>query len=398
MSDPAPFGPEHYVPALRWKAGEIRAFKKLLAWKQADGVTPVFVIDNPLERQQNERGSRVPTEPIQYIDYVASEMQKVLGDHRAFVDTVLFDRMRTGVDGLSRFFETMFSQLANLVPVLRLEDTRTRLDALKATVAKTGAALRLPPRQGAETETIAAFLRDLGCDETNVDVILDLGHLRERIEAKPTADVLTALANRANRWRTITLLAGSYPATLEPTATSPAVCTRFDREAYEAVRTELGNRNVRLPSYGDYGIVYADAEPTSGTLAGGGARPIIRYCTSDAWLVWKSAEGAEAGKTSPYFALARACATHPLFMGGDFSYGDEYIDDRATGQPLGGGQSVVYITVDMNHHLAFAAAQHNGTPPAPRPRPWYEVSEPNFDDAEPEDDADDLDDDSYWDL
>jgi len=98
-----------YMPALRWKTGEILAMRHFFRSPASEAVTPLILIDNVAEREQSESGSiadRIPKDPKKYIDYTASEMQKVFNSRRAFVDTVLFDSRRPNIDGLAEFFNS----------------------------------------------------------------------------------------------------------------------------------------------------------------------------------------------------------------------------------------------------------------------------------------------------
>lgn len=380
-------GQDDYVPTMRWKAGETRAIRKLIADNQASNIVPLFVVDNVKERQQNET-SRVPSKPDAYIEYVVDEMQKTVGTGRiAFVDTHLFDSKQSE-DGLVIFFGTMLAKTTRLIPVMRINDEASRRLQLKDVVKYRGIGLRLAERHIGSSSEISALLEDLGIDETLTDLIVDLEYLDDvRADIKPFVATIQPLLERRKQWRSFILLSGAYPAKV---SAAHVYHKRFDWLSYVALRAEFAKTGKRIPTFGDYGIINPRVKPTSGSGAGGGAWPIIRYCTREGWDIIRSVDAAKAGNVSPYFELARSCATSATFMGRNFSFGDRYIDARATGATSAGGQAVVYITMDWIHHLCYAAAQANGTLPAPEPLKAGDVGPP----AAPAGG----DDDEFWDL
>lgn len=346
-----------YVPALRWKRGEISALKRSLKAPEGTIITPLLLLDNVAEREQNET-KKIPSDPMKYIDFTASEMQKFFNSQTAFVDTKLFDSQRPGIDALVEFFRNPIAKLSPLVPVLRLTDAEDRLREFRDTDPVKGIALRLEERHFRDRDRIDAFLAAVGVDERAVDLIADLDKLEEeRADIDPLAELIDGLSQRSKPWRSVTLLAGGYPS-------KPAFhddrwidCPRFEWLTYTKVATSLRRQKKLVPAYGDYGIINPKATPTSGSGGGGGTRPIIRYCLHGSWRIRRAPEVMRKGAVSKYFDLARECVTSSIFMGRDFSDGDRYIDDRAMGLAETAGNASSYITVDTNHHIAFVVAQ-----------------------------------------
>lgn len=368
---------DHYMPALRWKKGEISALRQFLRSDDNNVVTPLILVDNVAERQQNEAprvSARIPVEPKKYIDYTASEMQKLFHSRRALVDTSLFDSQRTDIDGLSEFFSNAIAKLSRLVPVLRLTDASARLASFRGQVDGKGIALRLPEKSFAATAQVDDFLRGLNLDESSVDLIADLEFLeQERPDIEPIADLLSGLSRRRIAWRSMTLLSGAYP--LKPSFGENGWLdlARSDWITYAKLTHALVTRKGRVASFGDYGIINPNAKPTSGSGGGGGTRPIIRYCATDVWRVRRASAITKKGSLSEYFDLSRECVTNDAYMGRDFSFGDCYIDDRAMGRVSQGGNASSYITVDINHHLKFVTAQVTGVLPKAQPRVYGEL-------------------------
>lgn len=358
----------NYVPALRWKKGEILALKRFLQDPLSARATPLILVDNVKEREQNESGS-IPGDPRRYIDYTASEMQKMFNSRRAFVDTCLFDSERAGVDGIAEFFNNGIAKVSMLVPVLRLSDSETRLNRLRDVISGRGVALRLPERRFRANTDIDNFLKALQIDESSVDLIADLEVLEEkRSDIEPIADLIQGLTSRETAWRSVTLLAGAYPSKPEFLDGQWINYPRSDWDVYKNVARCLRARKHHVPWFGDYGIVNPAAKPTSGSGGGGGTRPIIRYCAAGYWRIRRASEITKKGSVSEYFELARQCAIDSAFMGREFSFGDRFIDDRAMGHVMGGGNAASYIAVDTNHHLTYTSVQVSKTLPKPAPR------------------------------
>jgi hypothetical protein len=274
---------------------------------------------------------------------------------------------------------------------LRIKDADERLAAFKSAGPK-GVALRLAEKEFRSKADIDAFLKSIKLSEDQVDLIADLEFLdAERPDIDPLADLMEGLLDRGTPWRSVTLLSGAYP-------TKPAFpddrwihCPRHDWATYAKVAQVLQSRKLRVPLFGDYGIVSPKAKPTSGSGGGGGTRPIIRYCGKTYWRMRRAPEITKKGAVSKYFDLARDCVIDSGFMGRNFSFGDQFIDDRAMGQVSKGGNASSYITVDTNHHLTFAVGQACNALPKPEPRVLNEL---------PQDElfGDGTDFDKYWEV
>ena len=368
---------KQYMPALRWKKGEILALRQFIRSDDGSAITPLILVDNVAERQQNEAptvSSRIPLDPKRYIDYTASEMQKLFNSRRALVDTSLFDSQRTDVDGLREFFSNVLARLSPLVPVLRLADTNERLTFFRGQIDGKGIALRLPEKSFAQMTQIDEFLERMKLDESSVDLIADLEYLeQERPDVEPLADLLSELTRRRTLWRSVTLISGAYPSKPSFVENGWLHFARSDWSTYEKVALTLKKRKEPVPSFGDYGIINPNAKPTSGSGGGGGTRPIIRYCAADFWRVRRASGITKKGSVSEYFDLSRECVIDPSYMGRDFSFGDCYIDDRAMVRVSQSGNASSYITVDTNHHLRFVTAQLTGVLPVPQPRDYSEL-------------------------
>jgi hypothetical protein len=159
------------------------------------------------------------------------------------------------------------------------------------------------------------------------------------------------------RWRSFTVLAGSFPPDL----------MAFERPGqYEIPRlewlkwmTEVQQLSTssRRPTFGDYAIQHPIyVEPVKG------ANPTasIRY-TCDTYFVVMRGQALrkkEGGtRHEQYRANAELLCARKEFAGAHFSAGDEYIWNIGSHKEPGPGTPETWLRAGFSHHLAFTARQ-----------------------------------------
>lgn len=347
-----------YVPALRWKQGEIDALAGLADGGLLGGVKPMLLIDTQKEREQNVRVV-VPREPGPYIDYVASEVQKLLRDRlEAYIDTRLFDYGNDDYDGMSRFFSTMHANNMRAIPVLRRNEGISRLKNLRGCAKNSGVCIRLRVDTLHDADDIEELLRSLGIDDRQTDLIFDLFRLPSpSLNAEESAQRISVVL-RSGSWRRATLIGGSFVRPDRQTEHFPARIERCEVREHEKIAARLsGHRLI----FGDYGIVLPESHPAN-QKGGIGQHPIIRYCAAYSWYVWFKNDA-----LATYRELSHECATYSEFMGRTFSPGDAYIEGVARATELQLGNPAKWVEVDTSHHVMYAKRQVEGTLPSPEP-------------------------------
>lgn len=346
-----PFGPQHYVPLLKGKAGEFKALQSITAYDLRD-LTPF--IDVPVV------GTAAPEQ------HYAAQFG-YLRDHwgergAAFVDSRLVQAGVRAADGSHPVLQ-LFRRAADagiaVIPAsgLRREDAYQQSVRAGAEMLRQGVCLRLEDADltpALETD-VARWMDAMGVGPEQVDLVLDLrdvaaGSERSRaIAARATVAELPFL----DAWRTFTLASGAFPA--QPGAMEPLVPRRFPRVdwgLWQAVTAQLPG-GTRRPSYGDYAIAHPDmAEFDPRTV---NVPVALRYTTATDFLVMKAGSFKKAGG-GPFLDLCARLVRMPEFSGGSFSAGDRYIE--ASAQLLKrGGNPQKWREVGTSHHLTMVVMQ-----------------------------------------
>jgi hypothetical protein len=347
-----------YVPALRWKQGEIRALKELADERLLGGILPLLLIDSQKERKQHDPDSDVPHSPASFIDFVAGEVQELLHDRQeAYIDTRLFDYANDDYDGLGRFFMTLHAGLMPAIPVLRRNAGAACIRTIKPFAKERGICLRLRLDSLEDTNDLEELVSSVDVDDRLVDIVFDLFELPSPLSADESARRIEMVLKKG-RWRRCAIIGGSCRRTEKDNTDVPLRMPRLEVIQYRDIATIL---KTRVPIFGDYGIVLPKAHPATGGGATGPS-PIIRYCTREAWYIWSKNE-----QYTDYRRLTHACAPFSEFMGAQFSPGDATIERIARGDAGPTGNASTWITTDTSHHLLYTVRQSAKLLPSPEP-------------------------------
>ena len=282
------FGLNHYVPALKLKAGEKDALA-ILSSTIKQRITPILQVVE-----------RVGPKPID--KHIETAFKKIL----------------PAVTGLSRFFidpmeiasagppaaKSVFAECAKLgVPFTPVaapsRPSNLTLAAIQAP-GRSGLAVRVT-RADFESGALAAFpgyLAAHSISAVETDLIVDLGPVEDMI-----ADGIAALAEafissvpHIAQWRTLTLLASAFPMSMRHVdKDSHDYVERAEWQAWRNNLRKAGPSLPRPPTFGDWGIQHPvgvenfDPVKMQGSAA-------IRYATGVNWLLIK---GRGTRKLSP---------------------------------------------------------------------------------------------------
>lgn len=197
----------------------------------------------------------------------------------------------------------------------------------------------------------------LNINRDQVHIIMDL---RAIINEK-TPSIITSITDfintddNINKWKTITISGSSFPENLS--AVSPNGYAIVPRVEWDIWRFMFKNREnlKRLPSFGDYGVVYPNAPPNlDPRIITSSAK--IRYTCDGNWLILKGHSLKKHPKYKQYHGLSAKLISREEYQGKDFSWGDEYIEKCAT-LDVGSGNLTTWVTVDTCHHLTSVAGQ-----------------------------------------
>ena len=203
---------------------------------------------------------------------------------------------------------------------------------------------------------IKSFLAWSGLTEGDVDLLVDT----KEIEIGTYDGYVNASQKIYNlpKWRTFTFASGAFPSDLmKYKIDEDNLILRADWEKW--LDQGAGSNGVRKPTFADYTIqhpIYKESSqffhPTTS----------IRYTLDNEWLIMKGRKH----KFALYLANAKLLADDKSrFYGSGFSFGDEYIAEKAKHYPAyiknpkikGTGSTESWLTAGINHHLVLTAHQ-----------------------------------------
>ncbi len=343
------FDHTHYVPVLRWKAGEKRALKGLSREDKAR-MTPLLEWSRPGEVAPDE-DREIPTpEPRE----LAKDILRHWGARSFFYDAHQFWAGNLGHDSvlLRRYARELTNGGLRPIPVFNLLDEKSYHDALASLSSRRGVCVRLAYSEIAGGK-LAGLLREFSAATRYMPAATHLiadfeTHYREM-------DIVTLCAQlpELGRYLTFTVAAGSFPVDLREFK-GPQVFY-LAREEWVRWHDQMNRPLPRRPTFGDY----ITLNPTL-TAAARGLNPsaTIRYTAEDHWLVMKG-EGlhTEDGPGyDQYPANARLLMERADYCGAEFSDGDRYIRDVAV-SGAGPGNPTTWVQAGVNHHLVFVVRQ-----------------------------------------
>jgi Beta protein len=359
------FGPKHYVPILKWKRAEQKALGAL-SDEQKQYITPViqFVMPKPdssvsLEKQFGAVISKFQEK----MPLLAPQILKFWGSSPVFVDFSLLYTTALKIDCLATLTASAHHLGLHLIPVLHLSDDAELKKSMRSSAKKysSGICLRLVPHDLADiaalNKDIKSFLGWSGLTESDVDLLVDAKEIEDgstyAVHAKASQKI-----NDLSKWRTFIFASGAFPSDLmKYKIDEENLIPRLDWKYWLAQIG--GDHRTRKPTFADYTIQHPIYKESSQFFP---PTTSIRYALKDQWLIMKGRKQ----KFELYLANAKLLADDPSrFFGGDFSFGDKYIAEKAKHYPVyikdksvkGTGSTESWLTAGINHHLVLTAHQ-----------------------------------------
>jgi Beta protein len=206
------------------------------------------------------------------------------------------------------------------------------------------------------TETIERItdLRSRGLDLRMLDIMIDRRYLSSKQNAlsaaADAADFIDSLAS------TITirkiLMAGSC---------ALKTVSEIDKDGFGEVQrheltlwTSAATKQLPItPIYSDYGVIHPDfSDLVPATHINGK----IRYTEGTKFHVHRGHSLRQGNKFGQYRVLSANVVASSHYQGSNYSYGDRYIHDCATGH-AGTGNAGTWVLVDQNHHFTYMVNQ-----------------------------------------
>jgi hypothetical protein len=318
------FDHAHYVPVLRWKAGERGALKTLRAVDKA-AMTPLLELPPGYMRPRRAKGSApVPDD----LSVVVEQIADCWGSAPIFIDASIsraVPYLGSKLGSVERFFAGLAAVGAHTIPVTRSDHATEFQDIIRrATLeAGNGLAVRVPvtslrrPTAGHELLELVEYL---GVDPRRVDLIVEYGLISA---ADPSFSFICHRLPEISRWRTFTVLGGAFPPDLMDFRKPGQY--QVQREEWSRWAAEIVDSAdlPRRPSFGDYTIQHAAyREPVKGANPSAS----IRYTSDTYWVIMRGEGLRTPGSAghAQYPANAELLCGRKEFRGPEFSAGDAY--------------------------------------------------------------------------
>jgi len=346
-------GLQQYVPCLRWKQGEYQALLRL-----SSAIKSVLVPLIEVSEIGYDFEARTDNKTVD--DHLSTFPKRVgekWGTRPCFVDMHLIaesERMNTGEHPFAFVFDGLRLRGVSAIPVVRFEQDLACKAAIQSIVAqdKRGLCLRVNIEDAAKPNlalTLKSLLQSYHQKVEICDFILDL--------RAPNFDPIegfggvlhTIIANLPDRerWRSFTIIGTAFPSSMAEIGLGPSIKPRGEWKLYKFLVDNLRSSDIRIPTFGDYGINHPDVLALDMRIIKPSAT--VRYTIDDNWLIVKGLNVRDNGG-GQYRQLCQSVISSGHYCGQPYSMGDKYIYDCAQGT-VSTGNLTTWRWVGTNHHL-----------------------------------------------
>lgn len=351
-----------YVPILRPKQGELSAWARLS--DSAKNVTaPIFDIHKPDFDYETKRYKKSLSD---HLDKLAEDIGKKVGQGAPFfldLGPSVIALSRIKLHPLLHLFSVARASNLNAFAVARTEhDSEARKAIAEVNTQSNGvgvARIRITQLYDSTVQSmIDSLTKDCAINPDRSVLLIDLDHFEDSktvLNAQVAETYLQGIRNISS-WGSVIIAGTSFPQDLS--GINRSSIDLIKRAQWELWRTLWNKRSsfTRMPAYGDYGISHPELVEVDPRLMVQTAA--IRYTTENHWMIVKGV--AATGKHGKGFGqteiLCKALIKRPEFRGREFSYGDNYIDDRAKGK-ASKGNATTWRMIGTNHHIEFVVDQ-----------------------------------------
>ena len=359
-----PSGAPHYVPALKTKAGELRALREASAdtWRH---MTPLIEILGPTHPGADPF---TDTRVRGWVKRVADSVQRrpIFLDIRRLAPNHAVAAGSGSQPVLGYMYGQARKRKMQIVPVARLGDKPATLQQIADAMAcdGRGVALRIPILNSATADgrplptLVSELLDQLGATRAGTDLLFDCGYMSADLEVD-AADVCEELKDLSEegRWRSIVLLGTAIPTSLGGGVVQAGTVGRIPRREWDLFQAVLDQQPVQPVTFGDYAIQHPEPplEMEDGKVPHG-IRAAIRYTHETETIVPRAKAPRDQEGKEQYRALCKLLLVQREYCGPNYTWGDREIDRCA--QDLGdAGWEEHWRGAGTSHHLRFVVDQ-----------------------------------------
>jgi hypothetical protein len=374
-----------YVPILKWKAAELTSLTKTNPDHRKEVVPLAEIVLPSINTLDKATGTRKSDEQIhqemvlkltqQRVLEVPEEFETAWKSGAIYLDvTLIHDEERTTelkCFTLKTIAEGCQAKDLKIIPVVNIADASEIITTVRELIrsTKTGEVCIRVTSSGLKDISIlnnklAQILVDLGTTHDKVHLLIDLKYLESSaVDYKSLFDQAQLIQNLAD-YKEFIFAAGAFPVDMSKfnSDNNPCLTSRLDwKEWCENVSKE---GLVRKPTYSDYTIRHPHYSESLQFME---ATSTLKYTAKLEWMIFKG----QKRNFGAYLANASVLVDLPEFKDstdsrlGAFSYGDQYIVDKANHFPKyaadqsvkGTGRNQDWIAAGINHHTALVIQQ-----------------------------------------
>lgn len=343
----------------------------ILKWKKAE--------QDALKYLNNDQKSKI----IPIIELLPDKIETEGADIKKFTENILkiwcFDGCPMYIDFTQLIQQKTVSDILmycrelslNIIPVANLAGSVDRLRSIALTdnAQEKGVCLRIVPAELLDAEALngklASFVSDYNMERKRIDILLDFKEQTDREDYIGGVTAIRQIDGVAS-YRKLIVAGGSFPVDLSEFSNDEVgIVPRKEWINWNAVRTH--SSGLQIPLFADYTVVHPlirESIPIPPSIS-------IRYTNRDTWFIHR---GVKTKKHQyghgQYLSHASTIVQTPdEFYGATFSYGDNYIAEKAAylgeyikqkdagKDPKGTGGTKEWLTVSINHHIAVTIDQ-----------------------------------------
>ncbi len=340
-----------YVPALSWRLGEYQALFRLTD-DVKDRIVPFLTIpkiefDFDTGEMKKTIQDHVSPFPKRFKEKWG-ERPAWIGVHRGIENMLMND----GQDIYTYLFQNLRSLREKAMPTIHLDLPPTLVNSIRS-IIKTdgnGLAVTISIEDLMKSETsnkIHKLIKVLGVKFDEVDLVINLGSpnfLPYDIFAKLLNQMFVNLDN-LNAYRNFLLIGTSYPETFQNVAKGSDQIPRHEWLFYCTLHDQILAK-VRLPNFGDFTIVHPNFQAVDMRMTKPAGKLV--YTTPEVWEVRKGGPFLE--NTNQMHEHCESIVRSDKFKGGNYSFGDDYIE-KCAARVDGPGNQSIWKQVAINHHI-----------------------------------------------
>lgn len=352
-----------YVPVLKGKEGELAALETLHLSIRSRIMPLLELPPIPFDHVKKQKTKT----DAEHLDGIVSRLGKFSARQQLYLHIGWqgsSDQIEEAGENVHIFLSRLRLTNIEAIPVITFQSSQSYLQATMQHNEATnlGFCIRMRMRDFNEEidqeQELSRIQQALGLrDASTIDLVIDLGDLGTSPEyGLHTARSIFSILPRADKfqWRRLILVAASFPKDLRDIdAASTILLERKEWNLWLALQRKPGALPRRNLIFGDYAIsnpLAKELDPIKMVMSAN-----IRYTTDRDWLILKG-RSVRKYKFTQYFQLCESLVERKEFCGGDFSWGDWFIEQCALAMQ-GPGNATTWRKVGVNHHLTFVAAE-----------------------------------------